>query len=162
GARGELYVAGEGLARGYVGRPEQTAERFVPNPVSGSEGGERLYRTGDVGRYLANGEIEFIGRADDQVKVRGYRIELGEIEAVLNEHSAVRQSVVVASEDERGGKRIVGYVVGEEEATAAELKRHLRERLPEYMVPEAILQLPEMPLTASKKIDRKRLPPVDS
>jgi acyl carrier protein len=117
-----------------------------------------MYRTGDVGRYLSDGNIEFIGRADNQVKIRGYRIELGEIEAALNEHESVKQSVVAASDDERGGKRLLGYVVGEEGATAAELKRHLRERLPEYMVPEAILKLDEMPVTASGKIDRKRLP----
>ena len=108
-------------------------------------------------RYLPDGKIEFVGRADDQVKVRGYRIELGEIEAVLNEHRSVRQSVVVAREDERGGKRLVGYVVGEEGVTAAELKS-IRERLPEYMVPEAIVILEEMPITANGKIDRKRLP----
>src|SRR5262249_11333843 len=142
GARGELYIAGGGVARGYWGRPELTAERFIPN-LLGTEGGDRLYRTGDVARYLSDGKIEFIGRADDQVKVRGYRIELGEIKAVLDEHRSVKQSVVVVSEDERGGKRLLGYVVGEEETTAAELKRYVRERLPEYMVPESILVLEE-------------------
>src|SRR5262249_12545267 len=121
-------------------------------------GGARLYRTGDVGRYLEDGKIEFLGRVDEQVKVRGYRIELGEIEAKLNEHRSVIQSVVVASEDERGSKRLVSYVVGEDLATAAELKRHLRERLPEYMVPESILILDEMPIAANGKIDKKRLP----
>jgi amino acid adenylation domain-containing protein len=159
GARGDLYIAGEGVARGYLGRPEFTAERFIPNPLS-LEGGARFYRTGDVARYLSDGMIEFIGRADDQVKVRGYRIELGEIQAALNEHRSVRQSVVVVSEDHRGDKRLIGYVVSAEGeiVTAAELKKHVRERLPEYMAPEAILLLEELPLTANGKIDRKRLP----
>jgi amino acid adenylation domain-containing protein len=159
GARGELYIAGEGVARGYRGRPEFTAERFIPNPLS-LEGGARFYRTGDVARYQSNGMIEFIGRADDQVKVRGHRIELGEIQAALNEHRSVRQSVVVVSEGQMGDKRLIGYVVSAEGeiATATELKRHVREKLPEHMVPEAILLLEEMPLTANGKIDRKRLP----
>jgi len=111
-----------------------------------------------VVRYLSDGKIEFIGRADDQVKVRGYRVELGEIKAVLDERRGVRQSAVVAMEDERGDKRIVGYVVVEEEVTAAELKQYARERLPEYMAPEAIVVLEEIPLTANGKVDRKRLP----
>jgi amino acid adenylation domain-containing protein len=156
GARGELYISGVGLARGYVGRPELTAERFIPHSLGGKEG-ERLYRTGDLVRYRTDGRIEFIGRADQQVKVRGYRIEPGEIEAVLNEHPLVKQSVVVASEDERIGKRLLGFVVGEAGARSEELKRHLRERVPEYMVPEAILLLEEMPMTVNGKIDRKRL-----
>ena len=156
GVGGELYISGLGLARGYLGSPELTAERFVPN-LFGLEGGERLYRTGDVCRYLSDGSIGFIGRADDQVKMRGYRIELGEIETMLNEHPLVRQSVVVVS----GDKRLLGYVVGEEGATTAELKRHLREKLPDYMVPEAILMLEEMPVTANGKLDRKRLPSVE-
>ena len=154
--RGQLYISGVGLARGYWGRPDLTAERFIPNPFS-REGGERLYRTGDVSRYLSNGSVDFIGRDDEQIKMRGYRIELGEIEAVLDEHPSVRQSVVVASEDERGGKRLLGYVVGEEVADAAELKRHVREKLPGYMVPETILVLEEMPVTPNGKIDRKKL-----
>ena len=156
GVRGELHLSGEGLARGYLGRPELTAERFIPNLFS-REGGERLYRTGDVVRYRSDGKIGFVGRTDDQVKVRGYRVELGEIEAVLNEHRGVRQSVVLAREDERGDKRLVGYVVGEDDATPTELKRYLQERLPEYMVPEPILALEEIPVTANGKIDRKRL-----
>src|SRR6266508_1164454 len=159
GARGEIYVSGAGVARGYVSRAELTGEKFVPNRF-GRNGGERVYRTGDLGRYLPDGKIEFIGRGDHQVKVRGYRIELGEIEAVLNEHRSVKQSVVVAREDENGGKRLLGYVVGEGGVTAAELKSYVRERLPEYMVPEAIMILEEMPLTANGKVDRKRLPEV--
>jgi amino acid adenylation domain-containing protein len=160
GVSGEIYIGGDGVARGYVRRQELTAERFVPNRY-GKRVGERLYRTGDVGRYLSDGNIEYLGRADDQVKVRGYRIELGEIQAALEEHGSVKQSVVVAREDERGRKRLLGYVVGEEGTTAAELKIHLRERLPEYMVPEAILMLEEMPLTMNGKIDRRRLPIVE-
>ena len=159
GVRGEIYISGIGLARGYIRRPELTGEKFIPHRFS-REAGERMYRTGDLGRYLSDGNIEFIGRADEQVKIRGYRIELGEIEAVLNEYPLVRRSVVVAREDEAGGKRLIGYVVGEVSATAAELNRHVRERLPEYMVPRAILILEEMPVTASGKIDRKRLPSV--
>jgi len=159
GARGEIYVSGAGVARGYVSRAELTGEKFVPNRF-GRNGGERVYRTGDLGRYLPDGKIEFIGRGDHQVKVRGYRIELGEIEAVLNEHRSVKQSVAVVREDERGGKRLLGYVVGEEGATTAGLKSYVRGRLPEYMVPEAIMILEEMPLTANGKIDRKKLPEV--
>ena len=157
GANGEIYISGAGLARGYLGKPELTAERFIPNRFGGKSG-ERMYRTGDVGRRLPDGNLEFIGRADRQVKVRGYRIELGEIEAVLNEHRSVRQSVVTASEDGRGGKRLVGYVAGAEGVTIAELKRHVRERLPEYMAPEAIMVLEEIPVTMNGKIDRKKLP----
>src|SRR5262249_36735801 len=154
GVAGELYIGGDGLARCYYDRPEITAEKFIPHPHG--DAGECLYRTGDMVRYMSDGKIEFIGRSDDQVKVRGNRIELGEIEAVLGEHQWVRQSVVVAEEDGRGGKRLTGYVVGEEGATPAELKRHVREKLPEYMVPEAILVLKEMPLTVNGKIDRER------
>jgi amino acid adenylation domain-containing protein len=157
GVRGDLYISGVGVARGYSGRPGLTAERFLPNVFS-DEGGERLYWTGDVCRYRPDGKIEFVGRADDQVKVRGYRIELGEVETVLNEQPGVKQSAVVASEDERGGKRLLGYVVGEVGVTAAELKRRLRERAPEFMIPDAIILLDEMPITANGKIDRKRLP----
>jgi amino acid adenylation domain-containing protein len=159
GVRGELCIAGSGLARGYVGRPEFTAERFIPDLLGGKEGA-RLYRTGDVCRYLPSGMIEFLGRVDDQVKARGYRIELREIQAVLNEHRLVKESVVVMKDDEKGGKRLLGYVVGEEGATDAEIKRNLRERLPEYMIPEAILLLEEIPLTANGKVDRKKLPDV--
>jgi len=157
GVRGALYVSGGGVARGYLGRPDLTAERFIPDLFS-PEGGERLYRTGDIGRYLTDGNVEFIGRADEQVKIRGYRIELGEIEAVLNEHRSVTQSVVIASEDQSGAKRLLGYVVGGAGVTATELKMHIRERLPEYMVPEAILALERMPITANGKIDLKKLP----
>ena len=157
GMEGELYIGGAGVARGYLRRAEMSAEKFVPHPFS-QEPGARLYRTGDLARCLMDGNIEFIGRADEQVKLRGYRIELGEIEAVLSGHSLVKQSVVVVSENESGAKRLLGFVVGEGEVTASLLKRYVREKLPEYMVPEAIVALKEMPLTANGKIDRNRLP----
>ncbi|HKX30700.1 MAG TPA: amino acid adenylation domain-containing protein, partial [Blastocatellia bacterium] len=160
GVRGELYLAGVGVSRGYLGRPDLTAERFIPNPFSREEG-DRLYRTGDVVRSLADRSLEFVGRADEQFKIRGYRIESGEIEAVLNGHGSVKQSVVVAKEDERGDRRLLGYVVAEEGVTAAELKIHVRERLPEYMVPSAIVMLENLPLTPSGKVDRRALPEPD-
>ncbi len=159
GVKGELYIGGVGLGRGYWGRAEQTAERYMADWLSG-EGGERLYRTGDSVRWKATGELEYIGRLDDQVKVRGFRVELGEIEAALLEHEAVRQCAVVLREHEGGDKRLVGYVVPSEEGTVREeqLRRHLRGKLPEYMVPWVIVELKEMPLTANGKLDRKRLP----
>jgi len=156
GMRGELYVGGEGLARGYVGQGGRTAEKFVPNPY-GTRGGERLYRTGDWVRWGEKGELEFLGRVDDQVKVRGYRIELGEVEAVLQEHVGVKQAAVLVR-GEGGEKRLVGYVVlGERGVRGQELRRYLQERLPEYMVPNALVELTEMPLTVNGKIDRKAL-----
>ena len=157
GVRGELYTSGEGLARGYYKRGEMTAERFVADVESDSEGG-RMYRTGDVCRYREDGRIEYIGRKDEQVKVRGYRIELREIEGEMERQEEVREAVVVVQE--RGGvKRLVGYVVGEGgEVDVEKLKRKMRERVPEYMVPSVIVKLEEMPLTANGKVDRKRLP----
>src|SRR5215204_4086788 len=160
GVRGEIYIGGVGLARGYWQRAELTAERFVPHPYSAT-GGERLYRTGDEGRYLEDGRIEYLGRRDQQVKVRGYRIELGEIEAVLESHAGVRQAVVTVREESAGDQRLVGYVVGSwssEREVATELRGYLRERLPEYMVPQRWVVLEQMPLTANGKIDRANLP----
>jgi aspartate racemase len=158
GVTGELYIGGDGLARGYLHRAELTAERFVPHPYS-QRGGARLYRTGDMVRYIGSGEVEFIGRTDEQVKLRGYRIELGEIEAVLARHNGVREAVVLAREDELGEKRLVAYVVGagEVEAEVDELRNYLKERLPQYMVPSGYVSLQQMPLTASGKVDRRAL-----
>ncbi|MGB8508409.1 MAG: amino acid adenylation domain-containing protein, partial [Pyrinomonadaceae bacterium] len=158
GVTGELYIGGEGLARGYVNRPEQTAERFIPNPFTPSAGA-RLYRTGDRVRWVGSGEIEYLGRADSQVKVRGFRIELGEVESGLRSHERVREAVVVVRE-EAGEKRLVGYVIGE--VSGSELRRHLKDRVPEYMIPTAFVVLEQMPLTPNGKVDRKGLPAPDA
>ena len=159
GVKGELYLAGGGLARGYYGRPELTNERFVPNPFS-KDGEGRMYRTGDLCRWLPDGSIQYSGRADYQVKLRGFRIELGEIEATLDRHPLVRQSVVVLREEEPGGKQLVAYVVPDSgEAPQAEaLRQYVKERLPDFMVPSAVVLLDAFPLTPNGKINRKSLP----
>ena len=162
GTTGELYIGGIGVARGYLGRPEQTAERFVPHPYAAT-GGARLYRTGDLARYRENGELEYVGRQDHQVKVRGHRIELGEIEAALSGHESVHESVVVVREDEDGESRLVAYVVidaGRQNESTSELRDHLKQRLPEYMVPASFVKLSALPLTANGKVDRQALPAV--
>jgi amino acid adenylation domain-containing protein len=153
GVAGELHIGGAGVARGYLRRPELTDERFVANPF----GPGRLYRTGDLVRYRGDGEVEFLGRLDHQVKIRGHRIELGEVEAVLREVSGARDVVVVARKSDVGGDRLVAYMAGAA-PTAADLRRLLRERLPEPMVPSAFVVLERLPLTPNGKIDRKALP----
>ncbi|MET0647733.1 MAG: amino acid adenylation domain-containing protein, partial [Pyrinomonadaceae bacterium] len=156
GVSGELYIGGDGLARGYLRRPRLTAERFIPNPFS-TEGGARLYRTGDLARFCADGEIEFLGRSDHQVKVRGFRVELGEVEAALAKYPAVRQAVVVARDGAGSATQLVAYVVCERGVEASELQQYLRECVPEYMVPGWVVMLDEMPLTPNIKIDRDAL-----
>jgi aspartate racemase len=160
---GELYIAGDGLARGYLNRPELTAEKFIPNPFS-REVGARLYKTGDLARYLADGNIEFHGRIDNQVKVRGYRIEPGEIEAALTGHPAVGQCVVVARQEAAGDKRLVAYAVAAQgqTPTGGELRSLLKKKLPDYMIPAAFVMLESLPLTPNGKVDRASLPPPDS
>ncbi len=173
GVPGELHIGGVGLARGYLNRPALTAERFIPDPF-GEQGGTRLYKTGDLARYLPDGNIEFLGRADHQVKIRGFRIELGEIEAALAQHPVVQDAVVVASgeaeapsftaqEDVSGGKRLVAYIVAREKQSlnVGDLRRFLAEKLPDYMLPSAFVTLEALPLTPNGKVDRCALPVPD-
>ncbi|WP_232293883.1 condensation domain-containing protein, partial [Stigmatella aurantiaca] len=159
GVVGELYIGGEGVGRGYLGRGELTAERFVPDPYGKREGG-RLYRTGDLVRRKVDGKLEYLGRMDTQVKVRGYRIELGEIETVLSKHAAVSEAVVVVREDAPGGARLVAYVTAHpgQSVRAEELRTLLLGILPEYMVPAAFVSLEKLPLTPNGKLDRRALP----
>jgi amino acid adenylation domain-containing protein len=170
GVIGELYLSGDGLARGYLQRPDLTAEKFIPNPFSRTPG-SRMYRTGDLVRYLPGGEVEFLARADYQVKIRGYRIELGEIEAVLRTHPRVREAVAVVHLSSTGDKRLAAYVVYQDETESSgdeprdagqgsfnQLRRYLKERLPEYMIPATFVPLAELPLTPNGKVNRRALP----
>ncbi len=159
GVTGELYIAGDGVARGYYGRPDLTRERFVRNPFGGDHGA-RMYRTGDTCRWLQDGNIQYLGRLDHQVKLRGFRIELGEIEATLDKHPAVRQSVVMVREDEPGLRRLVAYVVlrAGETAGSEGLREHVRRNLPDFMTPTFLMVLETLPQTPNGKIDRKALP----
>jgi len=178
GVPGELHIGGDSVTRGYLNRPELTAEKYIPNPFS-DDPGARLYKTGDLARYLPDGNIEFLGRIDHQVKIRGFRVELGEIEAVLRENPGVREAVVVAWENEAGdslsplgagpstplrtGKRLAAYVVlkQEQELMVSELRNFLKEKLPEHMVPSAFVRLKALPLTPNGKVDHKALPAPD-
>ncbi|HEU4559242.1 MAG TPA: condensation domain-containing protein, partial [Longimicrobium sp.] len=155
GIPGDLCIGGDGVVRGYLGRPGLTAERFVPDPFAAEPGG-RMYRTGDRARWKADGKLEFLGRLDDQVKIRGFRIEPGEVEAAIAGYPGVREARVMMREDQPGDKRLVAYVVGDVEVE--ELRAHLRQGLPEYMVPRAIVTLDRLPLNANGKVDRKALP----
>ena len=163
GESGELHIGGVGLARGYLNRPDLTEEKFIPHPFSDAPGA-RLYKTGDEARFLPDGQIAFMGRIDYQIKIRGYRIEPNEIMSVLNEHPAVQTSLVVAQEDTAGDKRLVAYVVLSPGAvvSASSLREILAERLPDYMIPAAFVQLDSMPLTSSGKVDRRALPAPDA
>jgi acyl-coenzyme A synthetase/AMP-(fatty) acid ligase/acyl carrier protein len=163
GVAGELYIGGVCVGRGYLNCPDRTAERFVPDPFSGAAGA-RLYRTGDLVRQDARGRLEFVGRVDHQVKIRGFRIELEEIESVLAAHEAVRETLVLAREDEPAGKRLVAYVVAaaaeqqQQPLTAGQLRSYLKERLPGYMIPSAFVLIEEFPLMPNGKVDRHALP----
>jgi acyl carrier protein len=159
---GELYIAGRGLARGYLGRPDLTAAAFLPDPF-GPEPGRRMYRTGDLVRWLPSGDLQFLGRADRQVKIRGQRVELGEIEAVLAGHPDVQQAVVEPVRTPRGDQALVAYVVGRggNWPDHAELRDLAAARLPRYMVPSAVVDLDRVPLTVSGKLDKGQLPDVD-
>ncbi|MBE9035788.1 amino acid adenylation domain-containing protein [aff. Roholtiella sp. LEGE 12411] len=159
GVSGELHVSGASLARGYLNRPELTQAKFIPNPFSPQEKA-RLYKTGDLGRYLPDGKIEYLGRIDNQVKIRGFRIELGEIETALTQHLHVRDAVVVAREDKPNFKRLAAYVVpeGKQHNTQEELRLFLKEKLPEYMVPASFTILDTLPITPNGKVDRRALP----
>ena len=159
GAAGELHIGGVSLARGYLNRPHLTAEKFIPNPFAG-EPGSRLYKTGDLARYLSDGNIQYLGRRDHQIKIRGFRIELGEIEAALAQHPSVRQTIVTLHESASGDQRLVSYVVAQPACapSAIELRNFLKEKLPEHMVPAAFVLLDSFPLTPNGKVDRRALP----
>jgi amino acid adenylation domain-containing protein len=154
GIPGEIFVGGPGLARGYLNRPELTQERFIANPF---EPGKRLYKTGDLARFLPDGNIEYLGRIDQQVKIRGFRVELGEIETVLNRHQAVRESAVLAKTDDSGAKRLTAFIVSQTPSLLGELRAYLSEHLPDYMIPASFVLVDRFPLTSNGKLDRDAL-----
>lgn len=162
GVAGELHIGGDGLARGYFNQPVLTAGKFISNPLAGSAPA-KLYKTGDLVRRLEDGNIEFLGRLDNQVKLRGFRIELGEIEAAISGHPSVRESIAIVREDQPGDKRLVAYLVGDDDLgpSVGELRSYLKEKLPEYMVPTAFVRLKMLPLTPNGKVDRRALAPPD-
>ena len=160
GIPGEICIGGTGLARGYLNRPDLTAEKFINDPFNKTPG-SRLYKSGDQGRWLPDGNIAYLGRIDEQVKIRGYRIELGEVESVLQECAAVRQAVVLAKEDQEGNKRLVGYIVAEGSFERDVFVSYLKDKLPEYMVPALWVEMAQFPLTNNGKIDKKALPDPD-
>jgi hypothetical protein len=162
GVLGELYIGGDSLARGYWNRSDLTAEKFIPDSFA-KEPGARLYRTGDLARYLPDGNIEFLGRIDNQVKIRGFRIEPGEIEEALGQHASIREAVVGIHEESSGNRRLIAYVVAIPGSALSinELRKYLRHKLPEYMVPSVFVMLESLPLTANGKIDRRALPRPD-
>ncbi len=157
GTIGEIYIGGDGVARGYLNREQLTAEKFIPNPF----GEGKLYKTGDLARYLPDGNIEFIGRIDNQVKIRGFRIELGEIETTLNQHPQIKETVVIAKENAQGDKYLVAYLITKEEISVKEIRQFLSKNLPDYMIPAAFVFLDSFPLNPNGKIDRKALPEPD-
>jgi acyl carrier protein len=160
GVAGEICIGGDGLARGYFNRAELTVEKFITDRYS-KEVGDKLYRTGDLGRWLDNGDIECLGRLDDQVKIRGFRIELGEIETVLEQCPSVQQAVVIAKEDSQHNKRLVGYIVSEGPIEKEIINNYLKGKLPAYMVPALWVEMESLPLTPNGKINRKALPDPD-
>jgi amino acid adenylation domain-containing protein len=161
GVTGELYIGGANVCRGYLDRPELTAEKFIPDPFS-EVPGERIYRSGDLARYLSNGDVEFLGRMDHQVKIRGYRIEIGEVETTLREHAQILEAVVCARVDARGEKQLVAYCVveggGQVQSETTEVRNYLSELLPDYMVPSSFVFLDHLPMTPTGKVDRLALP----
>ena len=163
GVTGELFIGGDGVARGYLNSPALTAEKFVPDPL-GSQPGTRLYRTGDVARYLPDGNLVYVGRVDNQVKIRGFRIELGEVETTIEQHPSVRATVACVCEDSRQEKRLVAFVVAAEQTkiNVIELRNYLKDRLPSYMLPSTVVTLDELPLTPNGKVDYDALPKPDN
>jgi amino acid adenylation domain-containing protein len=157
GVPGEIYIGGPGLARGYLNRPDLTAERFISNPFC-ADYSSRMYRTGDKGKYLEDGNIEFLGRIDNQVKLRGYRIELGEIEAALLTHEDIANAIVIIREDHPGERRLVAYVISRAAVNAQTLRSHLKMTLPDYMLPQTFVFLDELPMSPNGKVDRRALP----